>query len=154
MDKISDQEASQLMLEYQVNVALWQHDDNLRQQRNGTFLNMNSLLLVALGALITLNNDNKDITSLALYAVVLAIFGLPVCIIWYRVQLRNADYIKFRRYQLRSIEAQLGTLTTFTNQWTGLKENRQVQFKVSRIRLKYQQIVTEPQPTWKANCPW
>ncbi len=123
----ADQErTSQLMLEYQMNVALWQHDDNLRQQRNGIFLNMNSLLLVALGALITLK---PTLQTAAFNAVLLALFGLPICIIWYFVQKRNAEYIKFRRYQLRSIEAQLGHLSTFTNQWTGLNQNKPVTFK-------------------------
>lgn len=126
MSGISDKETvSQLMLEYQMNVALWQHDDNLRQQRNGIFLNMNSLLLVALGALITLK---PSLQAAAFNAVLLALFGLPICIIWYLVQRRNAEYIKFRRYQLRSIEAQLGHLTTFTNQWIGLYENKPVTF--------------------------
>jgi hypothetical protein len=116
-------EKDQLLTEYQVNVDLWKHDDDLRQQRNGTFLTINSLLLVALGALITFSPASVFVI------LITAFFGFPICLIWYYVQRRNAEYIRFRRYQLRSIEAQLPVLTTFTNQWKGLNQYQAVSFK-------------------------
>jgi hypothetical protein len=115
-----------LSLEYQVNVDLWKHDDDLRQQRNHTFLTMNTVLLVALGSLITLGDTNGE---KALLAMLIAIFGLPLCYIWQRVQERNGEYIRFRRYQLRSIEARLPGFSTFANQYQAMDRHGSVGFQ-------------------------
>ncbi|OGO35160.1 MAG: hypothetical protein A2W35_13505 [Chloroflexi bacterium RBG_16_57_11] len=115
-----------LVVEYQVNVDLWKHDDDLRQQRNHTFLTMNTVLLVALGSLITLGDTLGD---KALMAILISIFGLPVCYIWNRVQARNGEYIRFRRYQLRSIEARLPGFSTFGNQHLAMDLHKQIGFE-------------------------
>jgi hypothetical protein len=115
-----------LITEYQVNVELWKHDDELRQQRNNTFLTMNTILLVALGSLITLGNTASNE---ALMAVLISIFGLPVCYIWNRVQVRNSEYIRFRRYQLRSIEARLPGFSTFANQSEAMDRHEEIEFQ-------------------------
>jgi len=122
---MSDGKLSRLLSEYQTNLILWQHDDNLRQQRYGTFLSINSLLIVALGGLVTLAPATSN---LIIVAILMSLFGFPVCILWDLVQIRNAEYIRFRRYQLRSIEAQLPPMTTFANQWKALNEFKTVTF--------------------------
>jgi len=75
-----------LMAEYQVNVALWQHDDSLRQQRNGNFLTVNTVLLAALGALSALQ---APLPYLGAIGVAFGVFGAIVCRVWHVVQVRN-----------------------------------------------------------------
>ena len=123
---MDDQQLQALLSEYQANLALWQHDDNLRQQRSTTFLSINSLLILALGGLITLS---ESFVEAAIVAIPISIFGLPICLLWYQVQARNAEYIRFRRYQLRSIEKMLPPMSTFTNQWRALSQFETVQFE-------------------------
>jgi len=122
---MQDKNAQILVGEYQANLTLWQHDDNLRQQRYGTFLNINSLLLVVLGGLVSLA---PPIGNAALVTILISLFGVPVCLMWHSIQIRNAEYIRFRRYQLRAIEAQLKPMSTFQNQWKAMNEFEVIQF--------------------------
>jgi hypothetical protein len=150
-EEMSDQKQIQLlMMEYQINTELWKHDDNLRQQRNGVFLNLNSLLLVALGALITFK---PSFLVASINAVLISIFGFPICLIWYFVQLRNSEYIKFRRYQLRSIEAQLGYLTTYSNQWSGLNKGLPVTFKGIQEHFNISALSKQTSTKLEGNLP-
>jgi len=123
---MDDKETQHLLNEYQANLTLWQHDDNLRQQWYGTFLNINSLLLVALGGLVALGTE---VVNALIVAVLIALFGFPICLMWHQVQSRNGEYIRFRRYQLRSIEARLKPMSTFQNQWRALNKFERITFK-------------------------
>lgn len=123
---MDDQHLQALLSEYQANLALWQHDDNLRQQRSTTFLSINSLLILTLGGLITLSDS---FVEAAVVAIPISVFGLPICLLWYQVQIRNAEYIRFRRHQLRAIEKILPPMSTFTNQWRALNNFETVQFE-------------------------
>jgi hypothetical protein len=122
----NEQKLVNLRSEYEANIQLWVHDDNLRQQRNGTFLNMNAILLVALGTLITIS---PSLLNLAVIASLISVFGLPICMMWYQIQSRNAEYIRFRRFQLRYIEVQLQNVTTISNQWKALNEYQTLSFE-------------------------
>jgi hypothetical protein len=122
---MNDNPEPDLTIEYQVNVDLWKHDDDLRQQRNHTFLTMNTVLLVALGSLITLGDRLSD---KAVVAILISIFGLPVCFIWNRVQARNSEYVRFRRFQLRSIESRLSGFSTFGNQYLAMDQHKETNF--------------------------
>lgn len=121
-----DRHIQTLLSEYQANLELWKHDDTLRQQRSTTFLNINSLLILALGGLITLSGS---LAEAAVVAIPISVFGLPICLLWYQVQARNAEYVRFRRYQLRSIEKRLPPMSTFTNQWRALNKFETVLFE-------------------------
>ena len=116
----------QLIQEYHANVELWKHDDNLRQQRNSTFLSMNTIMLVALG---TFLNISPNITNAAISGLLISLFGLPICFMWNTVQERNSEYIRFRRFMLRSLETQLTSVSTFTKQWKALNKHESVQFE-------------------------
>ena len=118
-----EQRISNLISEYQANIALWQHDDNLRQQRSGTLLSMNTFLLVALGTLITIK---PSLDNSAVVAILVSVFGFPICIMWHRILVRNGEYIRFRRFQMRSIEGQLQNVTTVTNQWNALDKHKTI----------------------------
>jgi len=54
---------------------------------------------------------------------------------WYYILLRNGEYVRFRRYQLRDIESQLEDITTISNQWKALNEYAPVSF--SNIEDKF-----------------
>lgn len=122
---MDEQQIAKLLAEYEANIELWKHDDNTRMQRNGIFLSVNTLLTVALGTLITIS---PSIWSAAATACLISVFGLPICVMWYRILLRAGEYVRFRRFQLRAIEAQLQDVTTIRNQWRALNEYETVSF--------------------------
>ena len=105
-------EQSRLLEEYRANVVLWTHDDNLRQQRTANFLTVTTILLAGLALVIS---AELSLAIVGAVTVVAASFGLIVCTTWRNVHLRNAEYVRFRRFQLRDIEARLPGMTTFAN---------------------------------------
>lgn len=113
------------LAEYEANVALWQHDDSLRQQRSATFLTVNIVLLTALAALIGLRARPSYLGAIAF---VFSVFGVIVSWVWHTVQLRNPEYVRFRRFQLQSIEARLSGLTTFRNTYDAFYKGEEVNF--------------------------
>lgn len=114
-----------LLAEFDANVALWQHDDMLRQQRNGIFLTVNAVLLGFLGAAAGLSAPRVYIGAVT---IVFSVFAMLICRVWHFVQVRNAEYVRFRRFQLRSIESRLPPMTTFTNTYQAFYEHEQVSF--------------------------
>lgn len=114
-----------LLAEYEANIALWQHDDSLRQQRSATFLTVSTVLLTALAALTALQAPLGYVGAIAL---IFSVFGMIVCRVWHVVQLRNAEYVRFRRLQLLSIEARLPGLTTFKNTYEAFYKGAEVRF--------------------------
>jgi hypothetical protein len=122
---VDEQRLAKLLAEYEANIELWKHDDNTRMQRNGIFLSVNTLLLIALGTLITVN---PSIWGAAAISCLLSVFGLPICVMWHQILLRGGEYVRFRRFQLRAIEAQLQDVTTIRNQWKALNEYETVSF--------------------------
>lgn len=120
---MDDQRTAKLLAEYHANVELWKHDDALRQQRTGNFLAVNTALLVALGAFVSLGESMGVIM-----AVPMAVFGMVVCLLWRRIHVRNAEYVRFRRFQLRALEARLGDMSTFTSTYRAFYETQRVSF--------------------------
>lgn len=116
----------QLIAEYNANVELWKHDDNLRQKRNGNFLNVNTILFVGLGAISSLENVINSFVPLVIF---ISIFGILICVVWNSVQVRNAEYVRFSRYQLRQIEAELNHMTTFTNIFQAFYKYRAIKYQ-------------------------
>jgi hypothetical protein len=104
-------ERSNLVEEYRANVVLLQHDDNLRQQRAATFLAVNTVLIVAVAALIGSGSSEQAVAGAV---IPLSVLGLATSYIWERIQARNAEYVRFRRAQLSALEARLEGMTTFT----------------------------------------
>lgn len=114
---VDGQRISSLVEEYKANIDLWIYEATFRQQRSQTFLTMNTILLVALSMLMTIS---PSLVNSSVIAVLIAVFGFPACIMWYRILARNGEYMRFRRYQLRGIEFQLQYVTTIRNQWKAL----------------------------------
>ncbi len=117
-----------LLEEYRLNVELMIHDDKLRQQRISNFLTANSLLAVALGAFLG-NPIGLKGFSIEMGMILLSLFGLGLSLLWHFIQVRNSEYIRFRRFQLRSLEAKLGHLTTFTRIHMGLSQHKLIAFE-------------------------
>jgi hypothetical protein len=69
----SDQQ--KLLVEYQTNVELWKHDDMFRLQRSQGYLTFNTILLVALGVIVTLK---PSLGYLGGIMVLFAVFGVLV----------------------------------------------------------------------------
>jgi len=127
-DETRDPGLSKLLAEYQAAIQLWQHDDNLRQARQANFLNANVILAAVLGAVLSVKSD---LAWVPLLSTVTSAFGLPLCIVWYRVQRRSSEYIRFRRFHLRDLEARIGGLSLITSQSTALSDHAPVAFSAS-----------------------
>ena len=123
---MENREELALLEEYKANIALWIHDDTLRQQRTSNFLTTNTVLLVALS---TLLNIKHDTISLAFTAVLISIFGLLISFIWLSILYRNAEYIKFRRFQLMHLENKMPVMSTFTNTYLALYKHKPIEYK-------------------------
>ena len=55
--RLTEREEKRLLEEYNVNVEMWKHDDMIRQTRTGNFLNVNTILLVALSAMFSIGHS-------------------------------------------------------------------------------------------------
>jgi len=97
----------------------------LRQLRNNNILSVNALLVITLGTYVSLRPPDLN---LAAAMILLGALCVPVCWVWSRIQLRNAEYIRFRRSQLLSIEKRLPGLSTFQNTWSAFYKNETVRF--------------------------
>lgn len=145
--KLEEQNAARLLEEYRANVELWKHDDNLRQQRDTKFLTVNTILLVALGVIFQQGSThfNSWIIGLAF-----SVIGCATCSAWSIVLARNADYIRFRRFQLRSIESQLRPMSTFENMYRGFSEHEPVSFPGIDDKFKIT-LLGQLNSTWTEN---
>src|SRR5215217_5889472 len=123
-----------LLAEYKVNVDLWKHDDDLRQKRTTTFVTLNVFLYAITSFTIKESDIVGPWTVNASSAV--AIFGLLICLVWFVAHFRNEQYIRFRRIQLREIEARLGVLSTFTNQYDAINLGKIVVYDRLNDRFK------------------
>jgi hypothetical protein len=128
---------AKLIAEYQANIELWKHDDTLRQQRQSNFLTLNTILFVGLGAVA---GFKPSIIHLGIIMFFFSLFGLLLSIIWHKVQVRNAEYVRFRRFQLQHIESKLGNIDTFTNTYNAFYNFKNVDFgeKISTFILTEQ----------------
>jgi len=106
-----------LTTEYQANIDLWIYEVTFRQERSQAFLAVNTVLLVALGAL---TQFSPSLSTTTIAAIPIAIFGVLACVMWYLILIRNSAYLAFRLYQLRAVEAKLPGMTTIANQWKAM----------------------------------
>jgi hypothetical protein len=81
---------------------------------------------VAISALL---GSGGSAAAVAGAAVPMSVLGLTSSYIWFRVQARNAEYVRFRRLQLGSIEAQLEGMSTFGHIQTAFYEHKDVLLK-------------------------
>jgi hypothetical protein len=123
---MTDSEERSLLEEYRVNVELWKHDDTLRQTRTGNFLQVNSVLLATFCALISIQ---PGFVNVAISSILLPTFGILISLCWHSVMTRNSDYIRLRRFQLRSIEACFPRMSTFKNTYNALYKHEPVSFE-------------------------
>ncbi len=122
---MNNQKESILIAEYQANVELWKHDDSLRQQRQSNFLTVNTILVVGLGAL---TGFKPPLLNLGIVVFLFSIFGFLMSMIWYQVQVRSSEYVRFRRFQLHHIESKLADADTFTNTFHVFYNHKQIVF--------------------------
>jgi hypothetical protein len=71
----------------EIHVEMWKHYDNLRQQKNSSFLTANAIL-AAIGSF------SKD-ASVLIWA--LSAVGIIIAIAWFLLLTRNAGYIAYHR---------------------------------------------------------
>lgn len=112
-------EHNNLNKEYDINIEFWKHYDNLRQEKNKTFLTANIILSSALGLII--KDEGVDVEN---YPIILigSILGLTICILWFMLQTRNKKYIDFHRHQAHLIEKQIENYSTIQNQTKAMRD--------------------------------
>jgi len=111
--------------EYRINIDMWKHYDNLRQEKNKTFLTANTILVAASGFL--LEAKISDLNVLHIVGGV-AVLGLVICVLWLLLQTINKAYIDHHMAKTRELESekqQLANWKTFEKQkdkMTGIKK--------------------------------
>lgn len=106
--------------EYKINIDMWKHYDNLRQEKNKTFITVNTILVPTLGFLV---KDGLPSSEVTLIASLVAFLGAIVCVLWLFLQSRNAKYIEYHILQTMEIEkSKLAGFTTFCRQQNTLKK--------------------------------
>jgi hypothetical protein len=101
--------------EYELNLEMWRHYDNLRQEKSKTFLTAQTILIAVSGFVF----QSQGLQSPLILAVSLLGFGSSV--LWFLLLVRNAGYIRFHRDRVKELEddADAGMhFTTFGEKWT------------------------------------
>ena len=83
---------SGLLKEYEMNVDMWKHYDDLRQDKNKTFLTANSILAAAVG--FVLKNQQSEFGS-NVVALLISLVGFLACLLWFLLLSRSTVYIEF-----------------------------------------------------------
>ncbi len=109
---MNDHLRQNLLEEYQANVEMWKHDDNVRQQRARNFLTVNTLLILGLAGIVSFW---KDHLYLGVILIIFSSVGLSLNLIWRSILHRSSEWIRFRRLQLASVESKLDGMSTFQN---------------------------------------
>jgi hypothetical protein len=111
--KKDDQEESTYR-EYEINLEMWKHYDNLRQEKSKTFLTAQTILIAVSGFVF----QSQDLNS-ALLILAISLLGLGSSVLWFLLLLRNAGYIQFHRERVKKLEPHTGMqFTTFRDKWT------------------------------------
>jgi hypothetical protein len=95
--------AAYLSEQYKVNIDLWKHYDNLRQEKNRAFLQAQGFLVAALA--LTIAPDEFATSSTMLLTVGVSIVGVVLGLAWLTLQRRNAKYIKFHQAHALALES-------------------------------------------------
>lgn len=74
----------------ELHAEMWRHYDNLRQEKNKTFLTANTVLAAVLGVV-------WKIEPVRPFVVLLPLLGIVVCVLWFLILERNSAYIQFHR---------------------------------------------------------
>jgi hypothetical protein len=102
--------------ERKINLEMWRHYDNLRQEKSKMFLTAQTILIAVIGFVL----EGQELRS-ALRVVIpaVSIVGLVSSMLWLLLLSRNALYISFHRERVACLEEQFAqkTFTTFGSQW-------------------------------------
>jgi hypothetical protein len=101
--------------EYELNLELWKHYDNLRQDKSKTFLTAQTIL-IALSGFVLKSQELSPVLSRVVLAV--TVLGLVSSVLWVLLLYRNKGYIDFHRKQVRELEGRTAMpFTTFSEEW-------------------------------------
>jgi hypothetical protein len=100
--------------QYELNLEMWRHYDNLRQEKSKTFLTAQTILIAVSGFVLQSQGLSPALRVL-LFAV--AVLGLVSSFLWFGLLSRNKGYIDFHRARVKELEPHTGMLfPTFCNQ--------------------------------------
>jgi hypothetical protein len=109
--------------EYELNLDMWKHYDNLRQDKNKTFLTVNTILVAALGFALKDHLSSPLPSVIKLLVLLVSALGILVSVLWFLLLSRNAAYVKFHRARIEELEP-LVPFATFSKQPEALKGSR------------------------------
>ena len=98
-------------LEYNANLSIFFHADRIRQSRMNGFLSMNAFLLAAIGFLSSGDESQMAAPLVCVVSLVGVVLSRAIKI----SHVRNDLFLKYRRFQLRDLEARMGNVSTFSN---------------------------------------
>lgn len=128
----SDQKETELLKEYEINLEMWRHYDNLRQEKNRTFLTVNTILVAAMGFALKDQLVGPVQKVVALLVVLVSVLGILACVLWFLLLSRNSAYVKFHRDRIKALEPKVSPqFATFTKQHEALEGSRLVWEKLS-----------------------
>jgi len=117
------QNNSNPLKEFELNVEMWKHYDNLRQDKNKTFLAVNTILMAALGFALK-DHLSSPVPSVVKHLILLvSALGILVSVLWFLLLSRNAAYVRFHRSRVQELETKVN-FETFKNQPEALKNSR------------------------------
>jgi hypothetical protein len=116
----TQQQEPNLLKEYEMNLEMWRHYDRLRQEKNRTFLTVNTILVAAVGFAL------RDRTSgPSMLVLLVSVLGVLVSLLWFLLVSRNSAYVQFHRDRLRDLEPSV-RFNTFSRQADALRNSRLV----------------------------
>jgi hypothetical protein len=98
--------------EYELNLEMWRHYDNLRQEKSKMFLTAQTILIAVSGFVF-----KSQVIFLAT-----SLLGLGSSVLWLLLLVRSAGYIRFHQERVRELEKKLQAdagmhFTTFSKKW-------------------------------------
>ena len=106
--------------EHELNLEMWKHFDNLRQDKSKTFLTAQTIL-IALSGFVLKSQEISPVLRIVVLAV--AVLGLVSSLLWVVLLRRNTAYIEFHRKRVRQLEKQI-RFTTFSRKWKAFEQKK------------------------------
>ena len=107
--------------EYELNLEMWRHYDNLRQEKSKTFLTAETIVIAVSG--FVFKSQDLNFASLGIFLAI-SVLGLGSLALWFLLLVRNAGYIQFHRSRVGELEkylrkrvGELEPFTTFSTKW-------------------------------------
>jgi hypothetical protein len=112
--------------EHELNLEMWKHFDNLRQDKSKTFLTAQTILIALSGFVLKSQELNP---VLRIVVLLVSGLGLVSSLLWVVLLSRNKAYIEFHRKRVRELEEKI-RFTTFSKEWECFEDGHYPEMKL------------------------